>query len=111
MVREGNAAADEGRLRQSDARRFAAEALRMDDVLGVLSPAGAERDATFGEDLRRLVEERANARMAKDFAKADVIRQELCNAGYELEDFRQEDGSVGTKVYSVGHPRLLVWTT
>jgi cysteinyl-tRNA synthetase len=111
MVREGNAAADGGRLRQENARQFAAQARRMDDVLGVLRPAAAEQDASFGENLRRLVEERAVARTAKDFAKADIIRQELCDAGYELEDFRQDDGSVGTKVYSVGHPRLLVWTT
>ncbi len=111
MVREGNTAADGGQLRQGNARQFAEQARRMDEVLGVLLPAAAEQDATFDEDLRRLVNERAAARMAKDFAKADIIRQELSDAGYELEDFRQEDGSVGTKVYSVGHPRLLVWTT
>ena len=110
MVREGNATTDEGRMRQANAERFAAAARRMDSVLGVLDPAAAEQDTAFGEELQRLVQERATARGDRDFAKADIIRQELCNAGYELEDFRQEDGSVGTKVYSVGHPRLLVWT-
>ena len=45
-----------------------------------------------------------------ELSKADIIRQELVAAGFELEDFRREDGSVGTKVYSTGHPRVLVWT-
>jgi cysteinyl-tRNA synthetase len=111
MVREGNAAADEGRMRQTNADRFAAEARRLDRILGVLEPAVAEQDSSLDSGLRRLVLERAAARAAKDFAKADIIRQELLDAGYELEDVRREDGSMGTKVYSVGHPRLLVWTT
>jgi len=111
MVREANAAADEGRMRQGNADLFAGEAQRMDRVLGVLDPAAAEEEAAFDEALQRLVQERASARAEKDFAKADIIRQEMCDAGFELEDFRREDGSMGTKVYSVGHPRQLVWTS
>jgi len=110
MVREGNAAADDGRLKQANAERFAAEARAMDTVFGVLDPAATEQQSSFDQDLRRLVQERAAARAAKDFAKADIIRQELVAAGFELEDFRREDGTVGTKVYSTGHPRVLVWT-
>jgi cysteinyl-tRNA synthetase len=110
MVREANAAVDEGRMRRDNAEQFAALARRMDGVLGVLETADAEQGPEFGETLRRLVQERADARAGRDFAKADIIRQELLDAGYELEDFRKEDGSAGTKVYSVGHPRLHVWT-
>ena len=39
--------------------------------------------------VEKLVDERAAARKARDFARADAIRDELAKAGIELEDSRQ----------------------
>ena len=39
--------------------------------------------------IEKLIEERTNAKKAKDFAKADSIRKELLDMGIELLDTRQ----------------------
>lgn len=44
-----------------------------------------EKSLTRG-DIENLVEERKNARLAKDYAKADEIRNKLTELGIELED-------------------------
>ena len=41
------------------------------------------------EDIEKLIEERQAARKAKDFARADAIRDELLNMGIILEDTRE----------------------
>lgn len=45
------------------------------------------------EDIKELVEQRAQARKAKDFAKADALRDEITARGYIIEETRQ-----GTKI-------------
>ena len=40
-------------------------------------------------EIQQKIEERQNARKAKDFAKADQIRQELLQQGIVLEDTRE----------------------
>lgn len=76
-------------------RDGALEALRsVDQVLGLLEVAHASR--TVDDDLSAWVEqkiqERADARAAKDFARADAIRDELTARNVVLED-----GAGGTK--------------
>lgn len=45
------------------------------------------------EDIKELVEQRAQARKAKDFVKADALRDEITARGYIIEETRQ-----GTKI-------------
>ncbi len=68
-------------LSTADARRGAAALRDLDSVLGVISidgslPAGAEA----------LIEQRAAARAAKDFAKSDELRDALAAMGVAVED-------------------------
>ena len=56
-----------------------------DGVLDVF-PAGEETDGEEEKEIRRLVEEREAARKARDFARADAIRDELAGRGIVLED-------------------------
>ena len=43
----------------------------------------------LAEDIERLIEERQAARKAKNFARADEIRDELLAKGIVLEDTRE----------------------
>jgi cysteinyl-tRNA synthetase len=60
----------------------------IDQVLGLLEVADAER--TVDDDLalwvESMIQERVEARAARDFARADAIRDELAEKGVVLED-------------------------
>ncbi|MGY0387345.1 cysteine--tRNA ligase [Nocardioides sp. WG-D5] len=93
VVREGNKLLADG---DSPALRGVATSVRaMLDILG-LDPAdpswgpesGAEEKLTGALDVlvRGVLDERAEARAAKDWARADAMRDRLKDAGIEIED-------------------------
>jgi cysteinyl-tRNA synthetase len=68
------------------ARRAAEAMRRADAVLGLLQGgAGGDGDA----EIEALVQERIAARKARDFARADAIRQQLAESGIVVEDTAQ----------------------
>jgi cysteinyl-tRNA synthetase len=92
-VREGNRLLAAG----EDASAVATAVAGMLDVLGLhpTDPAWAGSGAVSGDDKLRsavdalvagLLEERAQAREAKDWARADAIRDQIKQAGVEVED-------------------------
>jgi cysteinyl-tRNA synthetase len=46
----------------------------------------AARDEEAPEELRRLASEREEARAARDFERADAIRDQLAEAGWQIRD-------------------------
>jgi cysteinyl-tRNA synthetase len=93
FVREANAELDRDvppALQAVAAVRLAL--VRMDEVLGILELARAER-ADVSEELAvwvaQLIEQRQDARGRRDFAAADRIRDELAAAGITVEDTPQ----------------------
>lgn len=69
---------------------FAAACLEvLDELAGVLGLLRDEAPAEFGEDVMKLVAERQEARAAKDFARADEIRDLLKGMGVTVKDTPQ----------------------
>ncbi len=63
--------------------------LTIDDALGVLSRPAASQAPTAADDtaeIESLIAERAEARMNKDFARSDAIRDRLAAMGVEIKD-------------------------
>ena len=60
--------------------------VKLTDVLGLIVE---KEEELLAEDIEKLIEERQAARKAKDFARADEIRNELLEKGIILEDTRE----------------------
>lgn len=60
--------------------------VKLADVLGLIVDKAEE---LLDEDIEKLIEERQVARKAKDFARADAIRDELLEKGIILKDTRE----------------------
>ena len=56
------------------------------DVLGIIVE---KEEELLAEDIEKLIEERQAARKAKNFQRADEIRNELLEKGIILEDTRE----------------------
>ena len=84
LVREANAALDERRV--GAGARSALLGL-LEEVDGHLDVMGGEEPG-LADEVERLIAEREGARAAKDFARADRIREELRERGIALEDSR-----------------------
>lgn len=91
-IREGNTALDEADRER--ATHLARQVVAMTAVLGInpLDPhwsggaADDDQSAALGALVETLIDARTNARAAKDFATADMIRDQLAAAGVALED-------------------------
>ena len=85
LVRDVNRRIEARSLSTDDARRVL-DALRdLDRVLGVLEDPAEE---ALDPELQALLEERAAARAARDWAASDRLRDELADRGVAVEDTR-----------------------
>jgi cysteinyl-tRNA synthetase len=84
-VRDANSAMDAGQFRAANVRGALEVISTFDSIFDVLRPtvqAGQLADV----EVDALIEERAAAKKARNFARADQIRQELLDRGIILED-------------------------
>ena len=85
MVKLANTAVtEESSLAAAEAVRH--EILTLCDILGI---QGQVKEELLDSEIEALIQERTAARKARDFARADAIRQELLEKGIILEDTRQ----------------------
>ncbi len=93
-VRAANTALDDGDL--DEAHRLATSVVAMTDILGVnplapnwrgaTSPGQGDAMTALDTLVRLQLEAREQARVARDFAAADAIRNQLTEAGVAIED-------------------------
>lgn len=110
MVREANTMADRGALRDADRAPMLEALAQFDEIFAVMHDDDAQKtkaamewarahgliegstiEVISNEEVDRLVEERNAAKKARDFAKSDVIRKQLADAGIVVED--SKDGT------------------
>jgi cysteinyl-tRNA synthetase len=86
LVREANLLLQEGRAggrNREDILKFFADANRIFDVFQV------EEQILGDENISQLIEARRQARLSRDFQRADAIRAELAGQGIVLEDTKE----------------------
>jgi cysteinyl-tRNA synthetase len=81
-VRETNRSLADGAMSKSDAAGALATWEKVDSVLGVGAPA----EVAVGAEITALLQAREAARKARDFKRADALRQELKAKGWVIED-------------------------
>ena len=77
----------------ADAKAALAFLEKADTVLGFIA---AEKKDSLSEEENGLIEERAKAKLAKDFKRSDEIRNELLKRGIEIRDTK--DGTVWKRI-------------
>ena len=85
-VRDANSAMDSGEFRAGNARRGARSSGRFDAVFDVLKPTARRPARLRDAEIEALIAERAAAKKAANFARADQIRDQLLEQGIILED-------------------------
>jgi cysteinyl-tRNA synthetase len=84
-VRDANSAMDSGEFRAGDVAAALDFLARFDSIFDVLKPGTKDGQLTDAA-VDALIEERAAAKKARNFARADRIRQQLLDQGVVLED-------------------------
>jgi len=85
FIRDTNSAMDSGDFKQGNVRGALAVLERFDSVFDVLRPSVAE-GALADDAIESLIAERTAAKKARNFARADEIRNQLAAEGVILED-------------------------
>lgn len=89
-IRESNRALDQGSSTPADAARWLGQWNRIDSVLAITG-----NDSALPQDVTALIEQRAQARLAKEWRKSDELRDQLAALGWDVRD--SKDGQKVTR--------------
>ena len=96
LVRESNVALSQGVLKPQEAATILAVFEKMDTVLEVVRFGRVQKEDGVPAEIQALVDARATARTAKQWAESDRLRDELAAKGWEIRD-----GKDGQKIKSL----------
>jgi cysteinyl-tRNA synthetase len=82
-IKKGHVLISQGKIHKDDAKNLLSALRSVNEVLGILSE---KYEGDLPLDIARKIQAREKARVEKDFAMADKIRQELIEEGILLED-------------------------
>ena len=85
LVKYANTAMKDGMSRE----QAQAVLVLLEELCGILGIVTEQKTELLDEEVEALIEERRQARKAKDFARADAIRAQLLEMGIILEDTRE----------------------
>ena len=85
LVKYSNTTADAGSSKEF-LQKLLDRLVSLTDVLGLIVD---RKEEMLDGEIEKLIEERQAARKAKDFARADAIRDELLEKGIILKDTRE----------------------
>jgi len=85
FVKEMNILLMANKIGKKNAKEITKLMLDFNKVLGVIE----EKEEKLGSKIKKMIAEREKARKAKDFARADKIREELKEKGIILEDTKE----------------------
>ncbi len=87
-VRDTNSAMDAGEFLAGNAPAALAFLAKFDSIFEVLNPT-RKANALSDPEVETLIAERASAKKAKNFARADEVRKQLADQGVILEDTKE----------------------
>jgi cysteinyl-tRNA synthetase len=87
-IRDTNTQMDSGAFHAGDATAAREVLAKFDAIFDVLRPSNGESGLEAAE-IERLIAERQAAKKARDFSRADAIRNQLLEQGVVLEDTRE----------------------
>ncbi len=89
LVRHTNAAVGAGTLTSEAASGVLATFKRMDEVLGVIFFENEKKTVEIPADVKALLDQRAAARAAKNWAESDRLRDAIAAAGWAVKDSKE----------------------
>jgi cysteinyl-tRNA synthetase len=87
VIRDINGLCDANKISKKEAEQVLSLLKQFNQVLGVLTFEKQEEE--IPKDLQEALEQRQEARRAKNWALADTLRDKILNAGYVIEDTAQ----------------------
>ncbi len=87
-VRDTNSAMDAGEFRAGNVAGALGFLTKFDSIFDVLKPT-AKSGGLLDAEVETLIAERASAKKARNFARADEVRKQLADQGVILEDTKE----------------------